>query len=102
MRQSILAACMLAAAGLYPRPAAALEGEIATMRCGLFLDYIGTDPSDFEVFRAWLQGYAVAARGPGSVEQDANLMSSLVGYCKAHPDDTFTAASEFAAKKRAD
>jgi hypothetical protein len=102
MHKAMFAIFMLAAALVHPRQALAIEGEIPTMSCGLFLDYIGTDPSDFEVFQAWLQGYTVANRGATTPEQDHNLMSSLIEYCRTHRSDTFATASEFAVKKRSD
>ena len=67
--------------------AALIRPEIGAISCReLFLGDIDTNPADYLLFRAFIQGYLAATAGADDRRNDAAAMSSVVSYCKGQAE----------------
>ncbi|MGO8800430.1 MAG: hypothetical protein ACLQE9_07145 [Roseiarcus sp.] len=94
-----IAAAALGAAWFPGAAAALIQPEIGAISCELFLGDIDTNPADYLLYRAFIQGYLAARAGADDRRNDAAAMSSVVSYCKGHAKEEFASAIASALKK---
>jgi hypothetical protein len=82
---------------------ALVQQDMATISCGLFLDDIADNPSDYLLYRSFAEGYLAAkiSSGDPAIDRpgaDATIASAII-YCRGHAKDDFASAVASALKK---